>query len=95
MFRRSYSVSIAISIACAPAHAEAPAAGPIDAKIRSEVAAEIVGINAQDPAKATAYEADDMMFSGMWAVRYIRQRKLSARAVDDIQKGTGLASQLD
>jgi ketosteroid isomerase-like protein len=60
MLRRLYSVSIAIGVAFLPAHA-APA--PIDATIRSEVAAEVAGINAQDPVKATAYEAENMMFS--------------------------------
>jgi len=60
MFRRFCSISIAIGAACAPAQAGAPS---IDAKIRSEVAAEIAGINAQDPVKATAYEANDMMFT--------------------------------
>lgn len=60
MLRRFCSLSLVSIIACAPTQA-APAA--IDAKIRSEVAAEIAGINAQDPVKATAYEADKMMFT--------------------------------
>ena len=60
MSRSLCLVSIAISIVCAPARAGPPS---VDAKLRSEVAAEIAGINAQDPAKATAYEARDMMFS--------------------------------
>jgi len=62
MLKRFALVSIAVGIACAPAHA-APASAPIETKIRSEVAAEIAGINARDPVKATAYEADDMMFT--------------------------------
>lgn len=61
MLWRLPSVWIAISMACAPVHAATP--GPIDAKIRSEVATEIAGINGHDPVKATAYESDDMMFS--------------------------------
>ncbi len=60
MFKRLCPLSLAAAISCAAAQA-APA--PIEAKIRSEVATEIAGINAQDPVKATAYEADDMMFS--------------------------------
>jgi ketosteroid isomerase-like protein len=60
MLRRLGLISIAIGATCVPAHA-APA--PAEAKIRSEVATEIAGINAQDPVKATAYEADDMMFT--------------------------------
>jgi ketosteroid isomerase-like protein len=60
MFRRFCAVSIAAAIACGPAYA---ASASIEDKIRSEVATEIAGINAQDPVKATAYEADDMMFT--------------------------------
>lgn len=54
-------ISIATAAACAPAYA-APASAQ-DATIRSEVAAEIAGINARDPVKATAYEASDMIFT--------------------------------
>lgn len=60
MFRRSCSFFVAVSISCVPASA---APGGVDATIRAEVAAEIAGINAQDPMKATAYEAEDMMFT--------------------------------
>ena len=61
MFKGCSSIAIAIGVACAPAYAATPS--PIDAQIRAEVAAEIAGINAQDPVKATAYEADDMVFT--------------------------------
>ena len=60
MFRRSCSLLLAVSISSVPASA---APGPVDSTIRAEVAAEIAGINAQDPMKATAYEAEDMMFT--------------------------------
>ncbi len=60
MFRRSCPLLLVMGISCVPAEA-VPA--PVDATIRSEVAAEIAGINAQDPTKATAYEAEDMTFT--------------------------------
>ena len=60
MFRRSCSLLLAVSISSLLASA-APA--PVDSAIRNEVAAEIAGINGQDPMKATAYEAEDMMFT--------------------------------
>lgn len=60
MFRRLNSLSIAVALASAPALA-VPAS--VDANLRSEVASEIAGINAQDAVKATAYEAEDMMFT--------------------------------
>ena len=61
MLKHFCLVSITTTAACATAHAAT--VSPIEAKIRSEVAAEIAGINARDPVKATAYEASDMMFS--------------------------------
>lgn len=59
MFNRIWSVSIAISVAYGPAHAAT--ATPIDAKIRSEVAEIVAGINAKDIDKATKYDALDLV----------------------------------
>ena len=61
MLKRFRYLSIATAAACATA--QAATVSPIEAKIRSEVASEVAGINAKDPAKATAYEASDMIFS--------------------------------
>ena len=58
MFRRYCSASLAAAIAAAPAHS-VPL--PSDAKIRSEVAEIVAGINAADVAKATKYDAPDLV----------------------------------
>jgi ketosteroid isomerase-like protein len=58
MFRRYHFASIAVAVAFAPAQS-APL--PIDATIRSEVAEIVAGINTEDIAKATKYDAPDLV----------------------------------
>ena len=58
MFRRYFFASIAAALACSPAQS-APL--PIDAKIRSAVAEIVEGINSKDIAKATKYDAPDLV----------------------------------
>lgn len=59
MFRRCHLIAIVLGAGCAPA--QAAAASSIDAKIRSEVAEIIAGINAKDIDKATKYDAPDLV----------------------------------
>lgn len=59
MLKRACSIVVATGLACAPAHAATPS--QIDAKIRSEVAEIIAGINAKDIDKATKYDAADLL----------------------------------
>jgi ketosteroid isomerase-like protein len=58
MLRRYFSASLAAAIAFAPAQS---APQPIDAKIRSEVAEIVAGITSKDIAKATKYDAPDLV----------------------------------
>jgi ketosteroid isomerase-like protein len=56
---RYYLVAIALAAAGAPAHAASTSA--IEAKIRSEVAEIVAGINAKDIDRATRYDAPDLV----------------------------------
>lgn len=59
MLKRHCSIAGALSAACATAHAQPVL--PTDARIRSEVAEIIAGINAKDIDKATKYDAPDLI----------------------------------
>lgn len=59
MLRRLCLPLVAICIPCTSVHAAT--AMPIDAKIRSEVAEIVAGINAKDIGKATKYDAPDLV----------------------------------
>jgi len=59
MFKRYSSIAIVLTVACVPAEAAPPSL--IDAKIRSEVAETVAGINAKDIDSATKYDAPDLV----------------------------------
>ena len=59
MFRRLCLSAVAFCLPCTPVLAATSM--PVDAKIRSEVAEIIAGINAKDIGKATKYDAPDLV----------------------------------
>jgi ketosteroid isomerase-like protein len=59
MLKRRFLALLVLGVACASGQVEA--ASPIDAKIRSEVAEIIAGINAKDIDRATKYDAPDLV----------------------------------
>jgi ketosteroid isomerase-like protein len=66
MLKHYASVALLLGLASPPSFAAVPGQSTesaITSQIRSDVAEDIAGINAHNPAEATAHEADDTVFS--------------------------------
>ena len=79
MLKRSAAAVILAAMACAPAQAAAPTANPaIAARIKADVAEIIAGINAKDIARATKYDAPDLV-----SMESMREPSYGAKADHD------------
>jgi ketosteroid isomerase-like protein len=79
MLKRSEAALILAAMACAPAQAAAPTANlAIATRIKADVAEIIAGINAKDIARATKYDAPDLV-----SMESMREPSYGAKADHD------------